>query len=203
MQPPPDALQPSAPVAELPWREDVLDIADAEAVRAYEESLFQAFEPILQLNPLVRKLWDWDEPRRRLRTRVPYAGQFIALMREARTGAIAYSVATNLHPDRFWQSGAYAFPPPAPEERACEFLIMANGEVHLANGATIVRHFIRDYFFAELRRRGYRCAYATSADHLRPIYRRFGGAIAAENTIDTHRRTLFRWDLDPSPPPER
>lgn len=177
------------------WHYGALDANDPAAVAAYEESLFQAFAPILTINPLVRKLWDWDDARTRLRTRVPYADQFVALMRDAQTGAIAFSVGVNLQPGRFWQSGAYAFPVPAPNEQACEFLIMAGGQSNHANGAVILRHFIREYFFHELRRRGFHTAYGTSADHLRWLYRRVGATIAAENTIDGFRRTLFRWDL--------
>lgn len=185
------------PATGSPWHYGALDPADPAAVAAYEESLFKSFAPILQINPLVRNLWDWDDARHRLRTRVSYADQFVALMRDARTGAIAFSVGVNLDPARFWQSGAYAFPVPAAEERACEFLIMAGGDSAHANGAVILRHFIREYFFNELRRRGYHRAYGTSADHLRWLYRRVGASIAAETTIDGHRRTLFRWDLAP------
>ncbi|MES2697349.1 MAG: hypothetical protein V4773_28040 [Verrucomicrobiota bacterium] len=186
---------PALPTFDARWHYSALDAADNTAVAAYEESLFEAFAPILKINPLVRNLWDWDDPQRRLRTRVPYADQFVALMRDAQTGAIAFSVGVNLHPGRFWQSGAYGFPVPAVDEHACEFLIMASGEANRANGAAIMRHFIRDYFFNELRRRGFWCAYGTSADHLRWLYRRVGAAIAAENMVDGFRRTLFRWDL--------
>lgn len=189
------------PAIASPWHFGPLDPADEPTVAAYEQSLFKSFAPILQKNPLVRHLWDWDDARQRLRTRVPYADQYVALMRDAATGAIAFSVGVNLNPAKFWQSGAYQFPVPAPEERACEFLIMAGGNATHANGALILRHFIRDYFFAELRHRGYHRAYGTSADHLRILYRRVGATIAAETTINNHRRTLFRWDLNPLIPP--
>lgn len=194
MPPPPDALQPSAPAAS-PWHFGALDPDDATAVAAYEQSLFQAFHPILQKNPLVRHLWEWDDARQRLRTRVPYADQYVALMRHAHTGALAFSVGVNLAPAKFWQSGAYHFPVPAPEEHACEFLIMAGSQSTPADGALILRHFIRGHFFAELRRRGFQRAYGTSADHLRFLYRRVGATIAAENTIGGFRRTLFRWEM--------
>lgn len=177
------------------WRFEALDAADPTAVRAYEESLFNAFAAILKINPLVRNLWDWDDDRRRLRTRVPYADQYVALMREAHSGAIAFSVGVNLFPGKFWQSGTYGFAPPPESEPACEFLIMANGEAKPEHGAVILRHFIRGHFFAELRRRGYRCAFGTSADHLRALYRRVGAVVVAEHNIDGFRRTLFRWDL--------
>lgn len=183
------------PAAAADWHYGALDATDVAAVAAYEESLFKSFAPILPINPLVRDLWEWDDARQRLRTRVPYADQFVALMRDARTGDIAFSVGVNLRPERFWQSSAYTFPNPAPEEQACEFLILAGGDASRANGATILRHFIREYFFNELRRRGFRCAYGTSADHLRWLYRRVGASIAAESTVNGFRRTLFRWDL--------
>lgn len=180
------------------WRFGALDPTDAAAVQAYEESLFTAFAPILTINPLVRDLWEWDDPRRRLRTRVGYADQYVALMSDAVSGAIIFSVGVNLHPARFWQSGGFGFPVPAAEEHACEFLIMAGGATQRAHGPAILRQFIQGYFFHELRRRGFRCAYGTSADHLRWLYQRVGAAIAAEQQVNGHRRTLFRWDLDGS-----
>ena len=177
------------------WHFGPLDPADVAAVQAYEESLFAAFEPILKINPLVRDLWDWDDAHRRLRTRVSYDDQFVAVMRDAATGAIIFSVGVNLYPERFWQSGAFEFPLPAAEEHACEFLIMASGEAKSVHGPVILRHFIFGYFFDELRRRGYRCAYGTSADHLRALYRRLGASNVNEKIVNGHRRTLFRWDL--------
>ncbi len=182
-------------ISESPWLFGPLDAEDSAAVQAYEESLFAAFEPILKINPLVRDLWDWDDPRRRLRTRVSYADQYVALMREVETGAIIFSVGVNLYPARFWQSGAYEFPRPAAEERPCEFLIMASGAAKPVHGPVILRQFIQGYFFHELRRRGYGCAYGTSADHLRWLYQRVGAANVDEKLVGGFRRTLFRWDL--------
>ncbi len=179
------------------WHFGALDASDATAVRLYEEHLFTAFAPILELNPLIRNLWDWDDPHRRLRTYVPYADQFVALMRHAATGEIAFSIGVNLHPDRHWQSGAYQFTRPDPSERACEFIIMAGNADHAAHGAVILRHFVVGYFYQELRRRGFHRAYGTSADHLRWLYRRVGARAVGEHWVDSLRRTLFRWDLAP------
>lgn len=183
------------------WHFGALDPADAEAVRAYEESLFTAFAPILKINPLVRNLWEWDDANQRLRTRVPYADQFVALMRHATTDAVAFSVGVNLRPDRFWQSGAYGFPAPAANEHACEFLILAGGAREREHVAVVNRHFIHGYFFGELRQQGFRCAYGTCADHLRRLYLFFGATIADERTVDGFRRTLLRWDLNRVGPP--
>lgn len=180
-----------------PWRSETLDPADPAAVLAYERALFDAFSPVLKINPLIRDLWDWDDAARRLRTRAPYADQFVALLRDPSTGDLLYSIAANLHPQRFWQSGAYDFPVPAPAEHACEILITATSQNKTVHGPAVLHRFIHAYFFQELRRRGFRCAYLTSADHLRWLYRRFGARVVDEKTIHGLRRTLFRWEFAP------
>jgi hypothetical protein len=181
---------------EVGWEYSILDTDDAKAVAHYEQTLYTNFHPILEKNPLVRDLWVWDDVNKRMRTRAPYPQQLVFLMRHRVTGAIASSVGVNLDLDAFWQTGHYGFKCPDLSETPCELMILAHGDSERLNGVYIIRNFIFRYIFSELHTRGYHCAYATTADHLRRAYLWFGARALEERIVSGHRRTLVCWDLE-------
>lgn len=192
-----EIVAPAATVDIGGWRCGFLDTSDPAALEAYERRLYTAFTPALAINPLIRDLWEWDDASRRLRTRVPYASQCVAIMTDPATGTIPVSVGVNLDTGRWWQSGDYGFARPQPEDRACEFLILGNGTGGGFNGASAVRHFVFDFLFGALREMGCRQALATTADHMLWFYRRRLRAAVREQRIHAgHRRTLLHWDLE-------
>lgn len=186
---------PTPPVQVGRWQCGFLDCTDPRRVDDYERRLYEAFEPALAINPLIRDLWIWDDERRLLRTRVPYSDQRVALMTDPDTGSVPVSVGVNLRPDRHWQSGRYGFPAPTAADRACEFLILANGTGRGFNGPSAMRHFVFDFLFRALADLGYRRALATTADHMLWFYRRLRGEIVEQRMYAGHRRTLLHWDL--------
>ncbi|MEM1127797.1 MAG: hypothetical protein AAGI71_14180 [Bacteroidota bacterium] len=176
-------------------RFSLLDLGDEAAVGVYEASLYRQFAPLLPHNPLIRDLWTWDHTRRRLRTRVPYASQQVALLCDPVSGEILFSMAINLDPMAQWQSGTYGFACPPHEEHACEILVVAGLHRPNLHGLFIIRRFIHGFIFRRLAQHGYAWAYATSADAVRAVYRRAGAQLLAERTLQGHRRTLMRWNV--------
>lgn len=176
------------------WSCSLLDTEDPAAVAEYERSLYRCFEPVLAINPLIRDLWEWDDAAKRLRTRVPYDSQLVALATERSTGVVRIAAGVGLHLDRHWQSGDYGFAPPPAAERPCEFLVFANGSGGDFNGVSLVRRF-REFLFPVLWDRGYRTAWATTADHMIWFHRRIGASVVEQRDFQGYQRTLLRWDL--------
>lgn len=183
---------PRKSIGHLHW----LNIHDPAAVVHYEQMLYADFLPVLRLNPLIRDLWDWDDDYRRLRTRVPYTSQKIALLSHPETGNINFATGVNVHIDRHWQSGTYGFSRPEPTSGVCEFLIMAGREKSWLNGIAIYGRYAGEFLFPELMEQGFHTAYSTTADHLLKLYCWCGAKRVDERLVDGHRRTLLRWRLD-------
>lgn len=53
-----------------------VDVTDDRQVREYERHFYQAYARLAD-NKLVRLIWDWDDERQRVRTKIPYADQVI------------------------------------------------------------------------------------------------------------------------------
>lgn len=183
---------PRKPIGHLHW----LDTHDPAAVAHYEQTLYADFLPILKRNPLIRDLWDWDDDRSRLRTRVPYASQKVALLSHLETGAINFATGVNIQVDRHWQSGSYGFSQPESTTGVCEFLIMAGRGRSSLNGVAIYGRYAAEFLFPELLKRGFHTAYSTTADHLLKLYCWCGAESVDERFVNGHRRTLLRWQLD-------
>ncbi|MBS4045007.1 MAG: hypothetical protein KG075_01605 [Alphaproteobacteria bacterium] len=166
---------------------ELLDATDPDAVAAYERSFYDAFAG-LTTNRLIRWLWLWDEDKRRLATRIPYADQLIYLQRTA-DGRIAAALAVNVAL-RQLQAGAFGFRLP-PGDGLCEFLtVFVNADHDLKS-----RHAFWSDTFADLRRRGLHSAYATTARRPLLLYRRLGGIVADSATIETEERFLLHFTL--------
>ena len=183
---------PKKTIGHLHW----LNTQDSAAVVHYEQTLYADFLPILQRNPLIRDLWDWDDDHHRLRTRVPYASQKVALLSEPETGTINFATGVNVQLDHHWQSGTYGFPQPESTAGVCEFLIMAGRGKSLLNGIAIYGRYAEEFLFPELVEHGFHTAYSTTGDHLLKLYRWCGAERVDERFVKGHRRTLLRWRLD-------
>lgn len=168
---------------------ECLDTTDEVARAAYEHAFYHAFSRVTG-NTLVRSLWAWDDAGQRLATRIPYEDQLIFVGRDAH-GRIETVIASNVALKEF-QSAAFGFPRPGDAAGCCEFLTFFT--VHDFRLAVKLRFW--EACFAELRRRGLRTAYATTAARVLPIYRRLGGEVMAETVVDGEARYYLRFSLD-------
>ncbi len=173
----------------------LLNTCDSEAIAGYEQMLYRSFYPILEKNPLLRELWLWDDTNQRLRTRVPYEAQLITVLTGNSPADVIFSSSANIRIDQYWQSGTYQFPRPDNPGECCEFLNMNGINLKDVNSYTLCRAFVHEYLFVRFANAGFRYGYATTADHLRAIYRWLGAEFVAEHTVQGYRRTLLRWDL--------
>lgn len=165
-----------------------LDAADPDEVAEYERAFYAAFARATG-NRLIRDLWRWDEAARRLATRISYDDQIIYLQRDA-AGRIDAAIATNVALTEF-QGSAFGFAPPAETGAVCEFLtFFAVADHRLAS-----RFALWQACFADLRRRGFATALATSAERPLTVYRQIGGKVIASTAIDGEPRHLLRFDL--------
>lgn len=167
---------------------EVLDTEDAAQRAAYERAFYAAFSRVTG-NRLIRSLWAWDDAGRRLAARIPYADQVVFVGRDER-GEIETAIATNWALHEF-QSTAFGFPRPARAAGCCEFLTFFT--VRDFRLAVKIRFW--EACFAELRRRGLRVAYATTAARVLPVYRRLGGEVLAETVVEGEARYFLRFSL--------
>ncbi len=168
---------------------ECLDTTDAAACAAYERAFYAAFSRVTG-NRLIRALWQWDDARGRLATRIPYEDQLVFVGRDAR-GRIETVIATNVALREF-QSAAFGFAPPAEAAGCCEFLTFFT----VSDFRLGVKLRFWEACFAELRRRGLYIACATTAARLLPIYRRLGGEVLAETVVEREARYFLRFSLD-------
>ena len=60
-----------------------LDVTDDRQVTDYERHFYDAYAGLPD-KKLVRLIWEWDDTRQRLRTRIPYSDQVIYSARDTR-----------------------------------------------------------------------------------------------------------------------
>ena len=168
--------------------------ADDPSVReAFEQSFYRGFEHATH-NTLIKTLWVWDLPNRRLRTRVPYEDQ---LLWGRYTGErFDAGVAVNVRL-RQLQSAAFGFrippelEPHAAKGQVCEFLALFVVEDHSLAGIFTFWSEV----FDELRSEGFTHALATTATKILPLYRRIGAVSIDEAVIEGEARHFLQFDL--------
>ena len=171
-----------------------LDAADAAQVREYERHFYQAYARLGD-NKLVRLIWDWDDPGRRLRTRIPYGDQVVYSSRDA-GGRLAAAMAVNLSVPAEFQGAAFGFAPGAgPDGRCCEILNVMTTEHHRATARATCAAFVRGFGYRDLAARGFEAAYSTcTRRRLRP-YLRLGARVLAETAIGGEERFFLLWPI--------
>ena len=170
---------------------ECLDLANDTEIANYERAFYGAFVRV-QGNRLIRTLWQWNDAQRRLATRIEYTDQLIFVGRDG-AGRIEMAIATNIA-CRQWQSAAFGFHGPMAGGTCCEFLTFFTvSEFRLS----FKRRFHRA-FFAELRQRGLRTAYATTAPRLLRAYQRIGGVLVDQKEIAGEMRYFLEFALERS-----
>jgi hypothetical protein len=168
----------------------LLDPGNATELEQFEQAFFRGFRQSSH-NQLIRWLWEWDEPRQRLRTRVPYEDQKIWVGGSGDNLAVGIAVNVRL---ALLQSAAFGFSIPdslSEGRRICEFLaFFSMGDHSLANG-----HAIWTEVFRALQGVGYCEAVATAAPKVLPLYRRMGATILDEREVEGEKRFFLRFEL--------
>ncbi len=169
-----------------------VDVADGRQVREYERHFYRAYARLAD-NKLVRLIWDWDDTRHRVRTKIPYTDQVIYSARDSR-GRLAVAMAVNLnYPARF-QAAAFGFTPSG-DGRCCEILNVITTPHHTETARATYGAFIRGFGYADLLAHGFGVAYSTcTRRRLRP-YQRLGAEILARTSLNGEDRFFLRWPL--------
>lgn len=168
----------------------LLDVTDTEAIGEYERAFYAAFQKATG-NTLIRSLWHWNEPARRLATRIGYAEQLIYIQ-PGLSSPIGAALAVNVAMNSL-QSSAFGFCIPEDARAPCEILTFFSVEDHrLANRLALLSHGFQD-----LRRRGFGDILTTTAQRPLTAYRRFfsafNGEIATEASIAGEARYFLRY----------
>lgn len=177
------------------------DMSDPRQQIACEEAFYRSFKPVLEINPLIADLWDWDHAAYRLRPRIPAAALRWICLSPEEAGPFQFITAVNTDLTRHWQAEPFGFPRPVDAPETCEFIMMARDPAAPPGLSVLTRrHYVRAYLLDGLRRVGYSRVYATTADHLRALYRWLGAECIGERIHAGHRRTLLAWTLSPPEP---
>jgi hypothetical protein len=161
----------------------LLDVTNANDLRAFEEGFYRAFIPIS--NPGTRSIWTWDDQARRLRTRIPYEDQAIFVVR-GEDERIDVGCAVNLTTREF-QASAYGFDRPPSAWNWCEALVLFNsGEDSLATLRCM------DFGLIYLKARGFSEIYSTCTPQILHYHVRNGWTNAAVRETPLGTRHLIR-----------
>jgi hypothetical protein len=165
-----------------------LDPSDQHQLVDYERAFYSSFVKV-ESNRLVRKLWQWNSSDQRLATRIPYTDQIMYVLRTEQ-GKIDTGLGVNIALKEF-QSSTFDFPPPATAIGSCEILTFFSAVDRQA--AVKIKFWKRCCW--ELLHLGFHTAYATCAPHPLATFRRMGGKILAEATIQNERRFFLEFAL--------
>ena len=171
-----------------------LDVTDDRQVTEYERHFYDAYAGLAD-NKLARLIWEWDDTRRRLRTRIPYSDQVIYSARDPR-GRLAVAMAVNLCYPAEFQAAAFGFPRAGgAKARYCEILNVITTVHHNETARATYGSFISGFGYSDLVAHGFEVAYATcTRRRLRP-YQRLGAQVLAETSIDGEVRYFLQWPL--------
>jgi hypothetical protein len=172
----------------LPYTATLLDIINPQAITDYEHAFYRTFSRVTD-NQLIRSLWAWDLTAERLAARIEYAHQRVYVGRDVQ-GVIEMAIAVNTELEAY-QSSAFGFPMPNPKQGCCEFLTF------FTVGDHSLKHKLHFWegCFKDLSEAGYHTGYASSAARLLPVYRRIGGKVLAECTVEGERRYHWQFSL--------
>ncbi|MCA9605009.1 MAG: hypothetical protein KC619_05420 [Myxococcales bacterium] len=167
-----------------------LDLGDPDAVADYERALYAAFRDS-DIGTLDR-IWQFDHDAKRLRPRVPYAGQQVFVSRV--DGEIVAGIPMHLDMSGPLQLETMGFEIDKGEPGVCEGLGVFS-LCFLYEGRVIALE-LRDHVFEALRAQAIRKAYGTcSQKRLRP-YQLLGFRVIDERDFDGERKYLLLRDVE-------
>ena len=170
-----------------------IDPDDPAQVSEYERHFYHAYAGLTD-NTLVRLIWDWDDARQLLRTKIPYDDQVIYSWRD-RDRRLVGAMAANLRLERGFQGATFGFTPQPGATRSCEILNVMSANRHRRWTLVDYRAFIRDFGYGDIVARGFDVAYSTcTRRRLRP-YLRLGAVLLSEGTVNGEERFFLRWPV--------
>jgi hypothetical protein len=171
-----------------------LDVTDDWQVTDYERHFYHAYARLAD-NKLVRLIWEWDDTRQRVRTRIAYSDQVIYSARDDR-GRLAVAMAVNLRYPAEFQAAAFGFPRAGGAKgRYCEILNVFTTSHHGETARATYGSFISGFAYSDLAAHGFEAAYATCTRRCLRSYQRLGAELLAETAIDGEPRYFLQWSL--------
>jgi hypothetical protein len=172
---------PGALMATIEYRD--LNILDPEAIIAYERALFRAFTATDTV--ILERIWDFDRPQKRARTRIPYSSQriFTACLE----GRIIGGAAMNLNMQAPLQLEAMGFSIDKSASGVCEGIALFN--LQIFSGATMVAAALRDYSLGRIQAENIRALYGTCSQRRMRGYSMLGWKPVAEKAFE--RGTVY------------
>ena len=179
---------------------DLLDPGDPVQVDRYERDFYAAYAGLTD-NRLVRRIWDFDDARQRVRARIPYRDQIVYRWRTQSTGEPDGYLAVNVNTGRAFQATPFGFAPePADVTRCCEFLNLMT-PTRTQQPAAVFGRLLRDFVAPDLIARGFTVAYATCTSRRLAPYLRLGTQHLGTTTLDGEDRHFLRLPLPGAKPP--
>jgi hypothetical protein len=171
-----------------------LDVTDDRQIAEYERHFYDAYAGLAD-NKLVRLIWEWDDTRQRVRTRISYPDQVIYSARDPQ-GRLAVAMAVNLSYPAKFQSAAFGFPRAGGAKgRYCEVLNIITTAHHSETARATYDSFISGFGYSDLAAHGFEAVYATCTRRCLRPYQRLGAQVLAETTIDGEARYFLQWPL--------
>jgi len=175
----------------------MLDADDDRQADEYEEHFYRGYSR-LRDNTLVRLIWDWDDDRQRVRTRIPYEDQVIYTERDG-DGCLVAAMAVSLGYPADFQSEGFGFAPPGGAVdaggRYCEILNMMTTPHQRATARAMYGSFVRGFGFSDLVGRGFEVAYSTCTQRRLRTYERAGARPLARASISGEDRFFLHWPI--------
>lgn len=165
-----------------------LDLTGSLSRERFEAAFFDSFSE-LSSSRLIRDLWFWDVPARRLSTRIPYEDQWIfaACLPEGDVlGAIAVNVAM-----KDFQSATFGFMPPS-DTAGCFEVVVAFNRTDSDQG---VSHRVWRETARVLIESGFRTGFATCAPRPFHRYRRAGWKLIDQVEVGGEQRLFLTVDF--------
>ena len=166
---------------------DELNPADPETLREYESTFHDCFAKVTS-NRLIHRLWLWDYSAGRVAVRIPYGQQTILGLRDV-AGRLDTAMAFNTGM-RELQSAAFGFAVP----HACRYFEILTF-FSLGDRTLQVKLEFWRRCLEELRARGFRDGYATTAARPLAAYRRLGWRVIDETSLDGEQRYFLHYNL--------
>ncbi len=173
----------------------ILDPDNLAQVEEYEQHFYRAYAGLTD-NKLVHLIWDWDNARRRLKTKIPYTDQVVYTWRDDAERLVA-AMAVNLNPERNFQASTFGFtlPPGGGAGYPCEILNLMATVHHQGWASSSYFAFIRDFGYGTLVIRGYDLAYSTCTRRRLKPYLRLGAKLLDQTIINGEERFFLLWPL--------